>query len=371
MRGIEYQMKKIICLITAALLCLAAVGCGSKETEKKLADTSKEIVVILYDNDEYNSSVKDSFIENINKIYTASKLKISVKNAEGSDDKLSSITSKINVENTLLAVPIGVEASLAANKAFGGAVPIFFANVANPVLSGLMTDKTTPSTTTGIVSTVPANYIFNNFVQSIGSNSVGHVGIIFNTSEIEPMEITNDFKRYLDLNNYYYTETVVANTLEAQQAASKMVYKSSSGSSVIGDNTPDNAAAARKYQNKQGGANMLFLSGDSVVAGSINEIAQILNGSDYYVYVNEPKEIVGKNFVSLKPASASVGKNLADMVAKYLNGTSIKLLPCQTADEFDEFAYFDKNLNTTPENSNNQNGQNTENQTGSNTSQSQ
>lgn len=370
MRGIEYQMKKIICLITAALLCLSAVGCGSKK-ESGLADTSKEIVVILYDNDEYNNSVKDSFIENINKIFTASKLKISVKNAEGSDDKLSSITSKINVENTLLAVPIGLEASLAANKAFGGSVPIFFANVANPVLSGLMTDKTTPSSTTGIVSTVPANYIFNTFVQSIGSNSVGHIGIIFNTSEIEPMEITNDFKRYLDLNNYYYTETVVANALEAQQAASKMVHKLSSGSSVIGDKNADNAAAAKKYQNKQGGANMLFLSGDSVVAGSINEIAQILNGSDYYVYVNEPEEIVGKNFVSLKPASASVGKNLANMVVQYLNGTSINLLPCQTADEFDEFAYVDKNSNTPPENSDNQNGQNAENQTGSSTSQNQ
>ena len=370
MRGIEYQMKKIICLITAALLCLSAVGCGSKK-ESGLADTSKEIVVILYDNDEYNNSVKDSFIENINKIFTASKLKISVKNAEGSDDKLSSITSKINVENTLLAVPIGLEASLAANKAFGGSVPIFFANVANPVLSGLMTDKTTPSSTTGIVSTVPANYIFNTFVQSIGSNSVGHIGIIFNTSEIEPMEITNDFKRYLDLNNYYYTETVVANALEAQQAASKMVHKLSSGSSVIGDKNADNAAAAKKYQNKQGGANMLFLSGDSVVAGSINEIAQILNGSDYYVYVNEPEEIVGKNFVSLKPTSASVGKNLANMVVQYLNGTSINLLPCQTADEFDEFAYVDKNSNTPPENSDNQNDQNAENQTGSSTSQNQ
>ena len=71
MRGIEYQMKKIICLITAALLCLSAVGCGSKK-ESGLADTSKEIVVILYDNDEYNSSVKDSFIENIYIIFTAS-----------------------------------------------------------------------------------------------------------------------------------------------------------------------------------------------------------------------------------------------------------------------------------------------------------
>ena len=362
-RGIENLMKRIISLVVLAFLCVSIAGCGKKNVgnDAQLFDTSKEIVVILYDNDEYNSSIKDSFIENINKLYTDSKLKITVKNASGDDNKLNEITSKINRENTLFAVPVGLEAAVSANKAFGGNVPIFFANVANPVLSGLMPDKTTPSSTTGIVSTVPANYIFNTFVKSIGSNSIGHIGIIFNTSEIEPMETTNDFKRYLDLNNYYYTETVVANSLEAQQAASKMVYKATSGSSVTGENSSSDSTVSKKYENKQGGANMLFLSNDSIVKDSMTEIANVLKDSDYYVYVNEPNEIAGKNFVSLKPTSASVGKNLAQMAAKYLSGTSIQLLPCQTADEFDEFAYLDKNPSDQQENSDSQNGGNQEN----------
>lgn len=333
-------MKKIIGFIMLAVLCVSVAGCGSEE-ETVYFDTSKEIAVILYDNDEYNSSVKNSFAENLNKTYTAQKLNVTVKNANGNDDELEKIVSKISPENTLFAVPIGVEAARAAYNSFGGQIPIFFANVENPVLEGFMSDKSTPSGTTGVLSTVPANYIFNNFLNSIGSNSVGHVGIIFNTSEITPMEGTNEFKRYLDLNGYYYTESVVSNTLEAQQAASKMAYKASSGSSVVGENLSDDGAVSKKYENRQNGANMLYLSNDSVVKGSANEIAHALADSDFYVYVNNPEDIVGKNFVSLKPTSASMGKNLAYMAAKYLNGTSIQLLPCVTADEFDEFAYLD------------------------------
>lgn len=338
-------MKKLIGLIMLAVMCVSFAGCGSKE-ETAVFDTSKEIAVILYDNDEYNNSVKDSFVENLKKSYTAQKLIISVKNAKGDDNELDKIVSKISPENTLFAVPIGIEAARAAYKSFGGQLPVFFANIENPVLEGFMADESTPSSTTGILSTVPANYIFNNFVNSIGSSSVGHIGIIFNTSEITPMEGTNEFKRYLDLNNYYYTESVVSNTLEAQQAASKMAYKASSGSSVVGDNTSADSAASKKYENRQNGANMLYLSSDSVVSGSVAEIASALADSDFYVYVNNPESIAGKNFISLKPTSASMGRNLADMAAQYLNGTSISLLPCKTADEFDEFAYLDKNTSS-------------------------
>ena len=350
-------MKKIIGFIMLAVMCVSFAGCGSKE-EAKVFDTSKEIAVILYDNDEYNSSVKDSFAENLNKAYTAQKLNISVKNAKGDDNELEKIVSKISPENTLFAVPVGIEAARAAYKSFGGQIPIFFANVANPVLEGFMADKSTPSNTTGVLSTVPANYVFNNFLNSIGSSSVGHIGIIFNTSEITPMESTNDFKRYLDLNSYYYTESVVSNTLEAQQAASKMAYKASSGSSVVGENVSADGAASKKYENRQDGANMLYLSDDSVVRGSVKEIAHALAGSDFYVYVSNPEDIVGKNFISLKPTSASMGKNLADMVSQYLNGTSIQLLPCRTADEFDEFAYLDKSASSENTNTQDNNAQN-------------
>ena len=62
-------------------------------------------------------------------------------------------------------------------------------------------------------------------------------------------------------------------------------------------------------------------------------------------------------------APPKMGKNLADMAAQYLNGTSIQLLPCRTADEFDEFAYLDKsasseNINTKDNNAQNSTQQN-------------
>lgn len=332
-------MKKLlsIFLIIAVLFSLAA--CSTPVSNDENIFANKKIAVVLFDENEYDVTIKNTFIETLNSTFTDEKLTYNVLNAKGNKETLEKIVSSIKIDETILIAPVGKEASRVVNKVFNGQIPIFFANIQNPVLMGLMTDKITPSTTTGVVSEVPASYIFNNFTNSIGESPVGHIGVIFNTSEITPMETVNNFKSHLDLNNYYYTESVVASPLEAQQSASKMLYKVASGSSVTGEVT-NISNISKKYENREGGVNMLFLSGDKVVKQAADEIANVLKGSDYYVYVASEESVLGKNFVSLKPTAASIGDTLAQMVNKYFTGTSISSLPCQTASDFEEIKFI-------------------------------
>ncbi|MBE7038464.1 MAG: hypothetical protein E7404_06150 [Ruminococcaceae bacterium] len=331
-------MKKLLSIILIFVILFSLSACSKTPTNTENVFQTKKIDVVLYDENEYDVAIKNKFIETLDSLFTEEKLTYNVLNAKGNDKTLESIISSIKLDETILVAPIGKEASSAVNKAFNGQIPIFFANINNPVLMGLMSDKTTPSTTTGVISEVPANYIFNNFTNSIGDKPVGHIGVIFNTSEIVPMETVNAFKSYLDLNNYYYTESVVATPLEAQQSASKMLYKAASGSSVTGEqNTISNIS--KKYENRADGVNLLFLSSDKIIKQAAAGIAEVLEDSDYYVYAASEESVVGKNFISLKPTADSIGETLAQMVNKYFTGTSISSLPCQTASVFEEIKY--------------------------------
>ncbi|UKI38238.1 MAG: hypothetical protein L6V93_09885 [Clostridiales bacterium] len=106
---------------------------------------------------------------------------------------MKKIVSKISPENTLFAVPVGIEAARAAYKSFGGQIPIFFANVANPVLEGFYGRQIHSVKHNRRFVNRSGKLCFQQLLNSIGSSSVGHIGIIFNTSEITPMESTNDF----------------------------------------------------------------------------------------------------------------------------------------------------------------------------------
>lgn len=331
-------MKKLLSIFLIFTVLFSLAACSTPATNDENIFATKKIAIVLFDENEYDVTIKNTFIETLNLAFTDEKLTYNVLNANGNEEKLEKIVSSIKLDETILIAPIGKEAAKAVNKTFNGQIPIFFANIQNPVLMGLMTDKITPSTTTGVISEVPASYIFNNFTNSIGESPVGHIGVIFNTSEITPMETVNSFKSYLDLNNYYYTESVVASPLEAQQSASKMLYKVTSGSSVTGEVT-NISNLSKKYENREGGVNMLFLSGDKVVKQAADEIANVLKGSDYYVYVASEESVVGKNFVSLKPTASSIGDTLAQMVNKYFTGTAISSLPCQTASDFEQIKF--------------------------------
>lgn len=331
-------MKKLLSIFLIFTVLFSLAACSTPATNDENIFATKKIAIVLFDENEYDVTIKNTFIETLNLAFTDEKLTYNVLNANGNEEKLEKIVSSIKLDETILIAPIGKEAAKAVNKTFNGQIPVFFANIQNPVLMGLMADKITPSTTTGVISEVPASYIFNNFTNSIGESPVGHIGVIFNTSEITPMETVNSFKSYLDLNNYYYTESVVASPLEAQQSASKMLYKVTSGSSVTGEVT-NISNLSKKYENREGGVNMLFLSGDKVVKQAADEIANVLKGSDYYVYVASEESVVGKNFVSLKPTASSIGDTLAQMVNKYFTGTAISSLPCQTASDFEQIKF--------------------------------
>lgn len=330
-------MKKILCLFLVFIIAFSFSACTNYSNSNDNVLDTKKIAVVLYDDNEYDLKVSNTFIERLNSLIPNQKINYNIINAKGDEKKLENLISSIKTDETLFVVPVGLDASRAVCRTLNSQIPIFFANVSNPVLAGLMADETTPILTTGVTSRVPASYIFNNFINSIDNKPIGHIGVIFNTSEVEPLKTLNDFKLYLDSNNYYYTESVVATPLEAEQAASKMLYKAVSGSSVTGE--IDLSKISTKYENRANGVNMLFLSGDGVVSKASKSIAEILADSEYYVYTSNPENVVGKNFVSLVPTSKSIGNTLADMVFEYLSGKDISTLPCQTASEFEEIKF--------------------------------
>ncbi|MBE7054449.1 MAG: hypothetical protein E7391_09320 [Ruminococcaceae bacterium] len=321
-------MKKIVSALLCVILIFAMfTGCSKKEAQTLMEKDGKIKIGVLYlAETEDVMEAKKGFEEGIKSLELSQKIEIIYSDAKGNGKILEKNSSDI-FDKCDIVVTIGEEASITASRTRGrenAKKPIFFIGVNNPVTTSLMSNTITPSKNiTGVMSNVTPDFIFsyafeiNNGFRPDGNRPIRKVGIIYNTSEINPVYEINELKDYLNSNSIKYFEGIIANGFDAQQMSMK----------IVGEKIPKLDGSGETEEART----IFVISGDSVSLKSLESINQVVEKTDSYALVLGEAELPGNKFYNVIPDYFAMGYQCPSLINDYINGIEMAAISAESS----------------------------------------
>lgn len=297
------KIKKLLG-ITMASLMVVVTGCGSNgngATESSNAgdDVLKVGIVQMIENGAFND-MREGFIQELrDKGYSEDKLEINYKSAQGDATNLNTICQSMVSDGMDLVCTIATPATQAMVN-LNSDIPVVFVAVSNPVAAGVITDLSKPDkNATGTSNTIPVSDIFN--LSDKLTPGVENYGILYNTSEVNSVNTVNDAKEYLEGKGIGYTEAVVTNSSEVQQAAQSLVGK----------------------------VDAIFIPNDSVIQDAMPLVTEVARNNKIPVYGSSAVMVQSGAFATVAVSDKEIGAISADKAIEYFNGTAIEDIPAE------------------------------------------
>lgn len=147
-----------VCLLLAITLAFSACS-GAASGDETItdsphdSDSSFKAAIVQFDNDNFTNELRQTFIKRMRLLgYDEAKMKFDIKNAQGSEDKLSQTAASLAGGGYDIVVAIGDKCA-AALAASGCTVPTVFVAVSDPIGLGLTSSLDSPDKNmTGTVS---------------------------------------------------------------------------------------------------------------------------------------------------------------------------------------------------------------------------
>lgn len=231
------KLKKMLCVILAALFCMAVfAGCSGDDSESEAGEKLEIGIVQIEDHLSLNQ-IRDSIISEIEAQGYGDRVDIECQNANGSNDNVNTICQKFVGDGKDLIIAIATPTAQAAARAAGD-IPVIFSAVTDPVAANLVNSLEAPGgNVTGTSDIIPVDEIFR--LASEMTPDATNFGFLYNSGEVNSVSVIEEAKAYCDANGLTYTEATLTNTSEVQQAVQSLI-----GSGVDAIFTPiDNTVA--------------------------------------------------------------------------------------------------------------------------------
>ena len=221
MRKNMKRLMRTVVLGLAAVLLLAAAGCGAPAAQQSAGAPSSGVIEVgivqLADNGAF-TDMREGFIARMRELgYSEDKMNFDYKNANGDTGTLNSICQAMVDGKKDIIVAIATPASQAIVNMDAG-IPVFFISVGNPVGAGIISDMGKPDkNATGTSNAIPVSEMFKLSDQLTPGCQT--YGLIYNTGEVNSVTTVENAKKYMDENGLSYKEAVVTASSEVQQAA--------------------------------------------------------------------------------------------------------------------------------------------------------
>jgi len=308
------KASKLIAICLATVLCMGTfVGCSSDNSKtstdastKKIETTKKvKLGIIQHTDNQSFTQMREAMLKRLKELgYDDNKLEVDYKNAQGDMSNLNTICQTMIQDNKDVIVPVVTPSTQAMVNA-GGNTPIIFMSVTDPVAAKIMKDLKRPENNiTGTSNAVPVKNIFELAKQL--TPKVKTYGIIYDASEVNSVATVNNAKKYFEANDLKYVESVVSNASEVQQATQSLVGK----------------------------VDAIFVPLDSVVNSAMAQVSEIASKAKLPVYTAANTMVVNGGFATVGVSYEKIGIMTADMIDRYLKGTPISKIPCETLSTF-------------------------------------
>lgn len=313
---------KLLTAILILLLCITLSACAnnaqsagsaapqpeSTEAQTEGASGSDKVYKIgfiqLAENGAF-TQMREGFISRLDELgYGDGKVEIDYKNAQGDVGTLNTICQEMANSDNDIVVTVATPASQAYASQESD-IPLIFISVTDPVGAGILSSMEKPDrNATGSSNLVPVDKIFE--LAKKLTPDVKDFGILYNTGEANAVSTVELAKKYLDDNNYTYSEATVTNTSEVQQAAEALAEKSQA----------------------------IFVPIDSSVQSAMAQVTSIATDAKIPVYGSSPVMVQDGALATVSVDDTQVGALSADMAVKYFEGTPISEIPAQTVSDF-------------------------------------
>ncbi len=311
-------MKKIIVLlIMAAMLVIAITGCSTKADIKKTeelkyseaateTENNTKIKIGIIQPVEHPSlnQIRESIILGLEEQGLKEKVEITYKDAQGDPTNINTIVSQFVGQGMDIIVPIATSTAQSAAAATGD-IPIVFAAVSYPVEAGLVKDLNKPEgNITGVSDAIDIKQIFD-FAFEMTPN-IKTFGFIYNTGEVNSVAAIEKAEEYCKENQIDFIESTITNSSELQQAAQSLVGK----------------------------VDAIFTPTDNTVATAMSVLAGEAINAGIPVYTGADSMVADGGFATVGVDYSLLGRQVADMIKKIIDGESISEIPVETLKEY-------------------------------------
>jgi len=302
-------MKKTVIIITAmAMIAAILTGCEVKsETNgNNGGENSDKIQIGIIQPVEHPSlnQIREYIIIGLEEQGLKDMVEITYKDAQGDPSNINTIVSQFVGDKMDVIVPIGTGAAQSAASATKE-IPVIFAAVSYPVEAQLVKDVNKPeANVTGVSDAIDVEQIFDLAFKL--TPDVKTFGFIYDSGQPNSVPAINKAKEYCDAKGIKYIETTITNSGELLQAAQSLAEK----------------------------ADAIFTPTDNTVASAMPVLAVEAQKAGIPVYTGADSLVADGGFATVGVDYTVLGRQVAAMVKKVVEGENISNIPVETLSEY-------------------------------------
>ncbi|GFI62292.1 hypothetical protein IMSAG049_01470 [Clostridiales bacterium] len=296
------NIKKIFAIAITAIIATGVTACTSSASKNEApSDETEEKTVIgiiqMADNGAF-SDMREGFLAEMNANgYDESNTEFIYKNAQGDASNLNTICQQMVSDNVDLVATIATPPAQAMVN-MKSDIPVVFISVSSPVSAGILSTLENPDmNATGTSNPIPVNDI----IQMAGelTPDAHKFGILYTSGEVNAVNTANAAKAYMEDNDIEYTEIVVTNSSEVQQAAQQLCSE----------------------------VDAIFIPNDSVIQSAMPIVSQVAKEAKVPVYGSSAVMVADGAFATMAISDTEIGAISADMAIEILNGKTPAEVP--------------------------------------------
>lgn len=318
-------MKKILSIITIIAMVFALLtGCATNaETSKQSNESANKTEEANSSNDKIKigiiqpvehpslNQIREYIIKGLEEQGLKDKVEITYKDAQGDPSNINTIISQFVGDEMDVIVPIGTGAAQSAAAATKD-IPIVFAAASYPVEAGLVKSLNKPeANVTGVSDAIDVKQIIDLAFEL--TPEIKTFGFIYNSGEVNSVAAIEKAKEYLDVKGLEYVEATITNSSELLQAAQSLIGK----------------------------ADAIFTPTDNTVASAMPVLSSEAAKAGIPVYTGADSMVADGGFATVGVDYTVLGRQVADMVRRVIEGESISNISVETLKE------YEKIINTT------------------------
>jgi len=298
------KLKAVSVILSLSLILGAFTGCSQGTKIDKKGNEKVKIGIVQPIEHPSLNQIRESIISNLDELGLKDKVEITYKDAQGDPSNINTIVSQFVGDGMDIIVPIATSPAQSAAAATKD-IPIVFAAASYPVEAGLVKDVTKPeANVTGVSDAIDVNEIFN-LAKTLTPN-VKIYGFIYNSGEVNSVAAIEKAKKYCDDNKLYYVEATITNSSELLQATQSLIGK----------------------------ADAIFTPTDNTVASAMSVLSGEAAKAKIPVYTGADSMVKDGGFATVGVDYDLLGKQVANMIKKVIDGEKIENIPVETLSEY-------------------------------------